>query len=146
MVKLAEAGERVDVVLMDPPRSGSDEKFLASVVKLKPERVVYISCNPETLARDLKYLCGKGYRMVKGKAYDMFPFTSHVESTVLLQRRWLPVEALCISWTQLVTDNVRLITVKNALLYSRCEISSDRDDPLSIKIGQRSDFFCLLPT
>ena len=87
MVKLAEAGERVDVVLMDPPRSGSNEKFLASVVKLKPERVVYISCNPETLARDLKYLCGKGYRMVKGKAYDMFPFTSHVETVVLLQRK-----------------------------------------------------------
>ena len=86
MVKLAEAGQRVDVVLMDPPRSGSDEKFLSSVVRLKPERVVYISCNPETLARDLKYLCGKGYRMVKGKAFDMFPFTSHVETVVLMSR------------------------------------------------------------
>ena len=87
MVKLAEAGQRVDVVLMDPPRSGSDEKFLSSVVRLKPERVVYISCNPETLARDLKYLCGKGYRMVKGKAFDMFPFTSHVETVCLLSRK-----------------------------------------------------------
>ena len=87
MVKLAEAGQRVDVVLMDPPRSGSNEKFLSSVVRLKPERVVYISCNPETLARDLKYLCSKGYRMVKGKAFDMFPFTNHVETVCLLSKK-----------------------------------------------------------
>lgn len=77
----------MDVVLLDPPRSGSDEKFLSSLTKLAPERVVYVSCNPETLARDLKYLCGKGYRMVKGKAFDMFPMTGHVETVVLLSQQ-----------------------------------------------------------
>ena len=87
MVKLANEGQKVDVVLLDPPRSGSDEKFLSSLTKLAPERVVYVSCNPETLARDLKYLCGKGYRMVKGKAFDMFPMTGHVETVVLLSHK-----------------------------------------------------------
>ena len=87
MVKLANEGQKVDVVLLDPPRSGSDEKFLSSLSKLAPERVVYVSCNPETLARDLKYLCGKGYRMVKGKAFDMFPMTGHVETVVLMSRK-----------------------------------------------------------
>ena len=87
MVKLANEGQKMDVVLLDPPRSGSDEKFLSSLTKLAPERVVYVSCNPETLARDLKYLCGKGYRMVKGKAFDMFPMTGHVETVVLLSHK-----------------------------------------------------------
>ena len=87
MVKLANEGQKMDVVLLDPPRSGSDEKFLSSLTKLAPERVVYVFCNPETLARDLKYLCGKGYRMVKGKAFDMFPMTGHVETVVLLSHK-----------------------------------------------------------
>lgn len=86
MVKMADAGEKVDVVLMDPPRTGSSEKFLSALVKLKPKKVVYVSCNPETLARDLKYLCGKGYRMKKGVGVDMFPFTKHVECVVALHR------------------------------------------------------------
>lgn len=86
MVKLADSGEKVDVVLMDPPRTGSSEKFLTALVKLKPQKVVYVSCNPETLARDLQYLCRKGYRMEKGMGVDMFPFTKHVETVVLLSR------------------------------------------------------------
>lgn len=87
MVELAEQNEKVDVVFMDPPRSGSDEAFLSSVVKLAPKKVVYVSCNPETLARDLKYLTRHGYQAVECQPCDMFPFTKHVESTVLLQRR-----------------------------------------------------------
>lgn len=79
MVKMAEQGKRADVVFMDPPRSGSSEKFLSSLVKLKPRRVVYVSCNPETLARDLEFLCKKGYRMKAGMAFDMFPFTDDTE-------------------------------------------------------------------
>lgn len=81
------AGADVDVVFMDPPRTGSDEAFLRSVVKLAPKRVVYVSCNPETLARDLEYLTKKGYEAVECQPVDMFPWTKHVESTVLLQRR-----------------------------------------------------------
>lgn len=86
LVGMAEQGAKVDVVLMDPPRSGSDEAFLSSVAKMKPEKVVYISCNPETLARDLKYLTKNGYKVKKGVACDMFPFTSHCECIVALER------------------------------------------------------------
>ena len=87
MVSMAERGEKVDVVLMDPPRSGSSEKFLSSLIKLRPEKVVYVSCNPETLARDLKFLCARGYAMKRGAAVDMFPFTDDLETVCLLSNR-----------------------------------------------------------
>ena len=87
MVDLAEKGEQIDVVIMDPPRAGSDEAFLSSVVKLKPKKVVYVSCNPETLARDLKYLTRKGYQVKKGVGVDMFPWSVHIESVVSLVRK-----------------------------------------------------------
>lgn len=86
-VEMAQAGEKVDVVLMDPPRMGSSEKFLKALITLKPKKIVYVSCNPETLARDLKYLCGKGYQMQRGVAVDMFPFTDDVEVVCLLSNR-----------------------------------------------------------
>ena len=72
MRQMADEGESADVVFMDPPRSGSDEKFLSSVVTLKPKRVVYVSCDPTTLARDLKYLTKHGYRAVTAVPVDMF--------------------------------------------------------------------------
>lgn len=87
MVDMAQRGEHADVVIMDPPRTGSDEAFLSSVVKLAPKRVVYVSCGPETLARDLKYLTKHGYRMEECTPYDMFPFTVHLETVCLLSRK-----------------------------------------------------------
>ena len=86
MVEMAQKGEKADVVIMDPPRTGSDEAFLSSVVKLSPERVVYVSCGPETLARDLKYLTKHGYAVKRATPYDCFPFTEHIETVVLLCR------------------------------------------------------------
>lgn len=86
MVGMAEQDEHADVVFMDPPRAGSDEAFLSSVVRLAPRRVVYISCNPETQARDLAYLTKHGYRAQGAWPYDMFPFTDHCETCVLLSR------------------------------------------------------------
>lgn len=86
MVQLAEQHAKVDVVFMDPPRAGSDEAFLSSLIKLAPKRVVYVSCNPETLARDLRYLTKRGYRMEKGVGVDMFPWTDHIECVSLLVR------------------------------------------------------------
>ena len=86
LVEMAEQGEKVDVVFMDPPRSGSDEAFLSSVVTMAPKRVVYISCNPQTQARDLKYLVKKGYEVKKIQPVDMFPFTEHCENIVALER------------------------------------------------------------
>ncbi|WP_138417779.1 23S rRNA (uracil(1939)-C(5))-methyltransferase RlmD [Aquibacillus sediminis] len=79
MVQMAGRGEKADVVIMDPPRSGSDEAFLSSVVKLKPKRVVYVSCNPVTQARDMKYLVKNGYEVEGIQPVDMFPQTVHVE-------------------------------------------------------------------
>ena len=87
MVKMAEAGQKADVVFMDPPRSGSDEKFMSSVVKLNPKRVVYVSCGPDTLERDLKYFEKHGYKAKKIQPVDMFPFTEHCETVVLLERQ-----------------------------------------------------------
>ena len=85
--RMAKEGQSADVVFLDPPRSGSDERFLASVIKLAPSTVIYISCNPETLARDLRYLTKMGpYRMVGAQPVDLFPQTGHVETVVLLSR------------------------------------------------------------
>lgn len=75
----------IDVVFMDPPRAGSDENFMSSLVRLTPREVVYVSCNPETLARDLKYFKKHGYTAKKTVPVDMFPFTGHVECVTLLQ-------------------------------------------------------------
>ena len=78
--------EKLDLVFMDPPRSGSDSSFLQSLLKLSPEKIVYVSCCPETLARDLEIL-SKKYRVKKIQPVDMFPFTEHVESVALLRRQ-----------------------------------------------------------
>lgn len=87
MVELAEQGKHVDVVMMDPPRTGSDEAFMSSMLQLAPERIVYISCGPESLARDLKYLLKDKRYAVKGIIpVDMFPMTGHVETVCCLQR------------------------------------------------------------
>ncbi|MFI3237146.1 MAG: 23S rRNA (uracil(1939)-C(5))-methyltransferase RlmD [Lachnospiraceae bacterium] len=87
LVQMAEQKAKVDVVLMDPPRAGSDDAFLTSVLMLKPKRIVYISCNPETLARDLDFLVGGGYRVKKACAVDMFPQTKgHVETVCVLEK------------------------------------------------------------
>ena len=78
---------RADVVTLDPPRKGCDEKLLRTVVQMEPERIVYVSCDPATLARDLKYLCGEGYELKRVRACDMFGHSSHVETVCLLSRK-----------------------------------------------------------
>ena len=87
MAEMANAGQKADVVFMDPPRAGSDQAFLSSLVQLMPERIVYISCNPETQARDLAYLTKQGYRVQAIQPVDMFPHTNHVETVVLLSQQ-----------------------------------------------------------
>lgn len=87
MTKMAADGKTADVVFMDPPRAGSDEAFLSSVVTLNPKKIVYISCNPETQARDLKYLTQHGYKVKKIQPVDMFPHTNHVEVAAQLIRK-----------------------------------------------------------
>ena len=87
MAQMAEQKEEVDVVFMDPPRTGSTEKFMDALVLLKPKKVVYISCNPVTLERDLQYLMKKGYKAQSAVPVDMFPWTAHVETVVLLSQQ-----------------------------------------------------------
>ena len=87
MCRLAAEGQAIDVVLMDPPRSGSTPEFLDACVRLSPRRIVYISCNPETQVRDLQYLANHGYATRIVQPVDMFPHTDHVESVALLSFR-----------------------------------------------------------
>lgn len=82
MGQMAAQKETVDIVFLDPPRTGSNEKFMDALAALKPGKVVYISCNPVTLERDLKYLTKKGYKAVKAVPVDMFPWTGHCEICV----------------------------------------------------------------
>nr|WP_321296084.1 23S rRNA (uracil(1939)-C(5))-methyltransferase RlmD [uncultured Sphaerochaeta sp.] len=84
---LAKEKKSCDVLFLDPPRSGSDERFLAAAIKLEPRRIVYISCNPRTLDRDVRYLLRFSDYQVKGiQPVDMFPHTDHIETIVLLSR------------------------------------------------------------
>ncbi|WP_372999666.1 23S rRNA (uracil(1939)-C(5))-methyltransferase RlmD [Lutispora sp.] len=84
--KLYEEGIKADVVVVDPPRKGCDEKLLEVIVKMSPKRMVYVSCNPSTLARDLKYMNSNGYEVKEVQPVDQFPQTVHVESVVLMSR------------------------------------------------------------
>lgn len=76
-----------DVIVVDPPRKGCDARCLETIVKMQPKRVVYVSCDSATLARDLKYLCGEGYEVREVQPVDMFPQTTHVETVCLLSRK-----------------------------------------------------------
>lgn len=85
--KYEQEGIRADVIVVDPPRKGCDEACLNTMLKMQPQRIVYVSCDSATLARDLKVLCDGGYEVVRGRAVDQFGGTVHVESIVLLQRK-----------------------------------------------------------
>ena len=84
---LAKRGERLDCVIADPPRAGCSRGFLQSLIRIKPKRVVYVSCNPETLKRDLYFLTKNGYKAEFIRPFDMFPFTNHTECIVVLERQ-----------------------------------------------------------
>lgn len=83
----AAAGEKIDVLLMDPPRSGSTKEFLDSAMRMGPEKIVYISCEPTTLERDLRLLTAKRYRCERITPVDMFPHTEKIEAVCLLTRK-----------------------------------------------------------
>lgn len=84
---LCESGRTPDVIITDPPRKGCDTLTLDSIVKMSPKRVVMVSCNPATAARDCRYLADKGYCLQKVRAVDLFPGTGHVECVVLMERK-----------------------------------------------------------
>ena len=84
--KAAYRGERYDVVFMDPPRAGCDKHFLSKLITASPGKIVYISCNPETLSRDLYILRAGGYKVKTIKPFDMFPHTNHIECVTMMTR------------------------------------------------------------
>ena len=84
---LKDSGIKPDVLVVDPPRKGLAPDVIDSIAEMNPERVVYVSCDPSTLARDLKIFAEKGYEMEKGEAFDLFPRTFHVETVCLLSRK-----------------------------------------------------------
>ena len=86
MPALLKSGVKPDTVLLDPPRAGCDKKVLAAIAGVKPEKIVYVSCNPASLARDMAFLTENGYKAVKAQPVDMFPMTSHIETVVLLSK------------------------------------------------------------
>ena len=100
MTRMAANGQHADVVFMDPPRSGSDETFLNCVARLAPKKIVYISCGPDTLARDLGVLKKKGYMVEKMVGVDLFPMTEHVETVVLLSKGAKDPVDLCSARTE----------------------------------------------
>ena len=86
ITEAAAAGQRADVIFMDPPREGSTPQFIESVARMAPKRVVYVSCNPETMARDLALLTAKGYRAEGFTPVDLFPQTAHCETVCALSK------------------------------------------------------------
>lgn len=82
--KMYKDGIKADVVVLDPPRKGCDETLLNTIIDMKPEKIVYVSCKPSTLARDLKYLTNKGYKLIEVQPVDMFPHSTHVETVAKL--------------------------------------------------------------
>ena len=88
MRPLLERSGRPDVVVVDPPRAGLSQKVVRRIIEAAPQRIVYVSCNPTTLASDVKRLRDEyGYRPVRARPVDMFPHTPHVETVALLTRR-----------------------------------------------------------
>ncbi len=84
--QLVENGLQATAVIVDPPRKGCDSVLLKTIVDLSPNRIIYVSCDPATLARDAKYLCENGYKLEKAFPFDQFPQTSHVETVVLMKK------------------------------------------------------------
>lgn len=82
--RLNSKGIKLDAIVVDPPRKGLDRTLIDSIVKAKPEKIVYVSCNPATLARDLAHLVGNGYKVEEAQPVDMFGMTMHVEAVILM--------------------------------------------------------------
>lgn len=87
VAQLQAEGYRFDTVFVDPPRKGSDGQTLETLVEMAPKKLVYISCDPATLARDLKFLCAHGFTLESATPVDLFPRTAHVETVALLSRK-----------------------------------------------------------
>lgn len=113
--QLVENGINPNVIILDPPRKGSDEITLSAAVKASPDRIVYVSCNPATLARDLRFLSDNGYAPVEAAGVDMFPQTVHVETVVLLCRK-TPDDVINV---KLSLDELELTSAESKATYEK---------------------------
>lgn len=84
--KIISKGISIDVIVVDPPRKGLDKSLIGSITKANPKKIVYVSCNPSTLARDVGYLEEKGYKVEEVQPVDMFPMSTHVECIVKIKK------------------------------------------------------------
>jgi len=82
--RLYKQGIKADIVIVDPPRKGCEKEVIDTIIRMSPDRIVYVSCNPSTLARDIKHLEEGGYELKKVQPLDMFPWSVHVESIILM--------------------------------------------------------------
>ena len=117
--KYEKEGIYADVIVVDPPRKGCEESVLATMVKMQPKRIVYVSCDSATLARDLKYLRGEGYEVKKVQGVDQFPHTVHVETVVLLGRKMVndkSIEYMHVDYEP--EDNEYLKGIKGSATYA----------------------------
>lgn len=116
---ICDAGAYADVIVVDPPRKGCDSVLLDTIVKMQPEKIIYVSCDPATLARDVKMLCGSGYEVKRVRAVDMFPMTVHVETCVLLGRK-KSTENILYGYVDVETkDTDYLKTMKGCASYAQ---------------------------
>ena len=113
MEEMVRSGEKADAVFIDPPRTGSDKRFLQSLAKLAPKKIVYISCGIESLERDLLILQKLGYKAVKVQPVDMFPHTRHVETVVLLSK----LKSTYHIEVELKTDELDLTSAESKATY-----------------------------
>lgn len=126
--KLANENIKPDVVVIDPPRKGCDELTLDSIVRMAPKRIVMISCNPATAARDAKYLAEKGYSPKKVRAFDLFPRTSHVETVVLLSK----LKSTHHIEVELKTDELDLTSAESKATYDEIKAYVKEHTGLSV--------------
>lgn len=125
-----EEGVYADVIVVDPPRKGCDEKCLETMVRMRPERIVYVSCDSATLGRDLKYLGEKGYEIGKWRGCDMFPGTGHVETVVLLSK----LKSAKSIEVKIELDEMDLTTAESKATYD--EIKQYVLDHTGLKVSQ----------
>lgn len=112
-----------DVIVVDPPRKGCDETLLETIVKMQPEKVVYVSCDSATLARDLKYLCANGYEITVCRGVDQFPQSVHVETVVLLSKGAKGPVDLCSARTEVERRTVDSRKVKVDFFLENMDLS-----------------------
>lgn len=119
--KMRSEGIRADVIVVDPPRKGCEPELLEALIKISPRRIVYVSCSPSTLARDLKYLCSEGYELVEATPCDMFGMSSHVETVCLLtkvKRKEVPAVEFSFQGEVSEEELQELLTERNKILAS----------------------------